>query len=75
MNAKAGRYVQAYALPKMDTDIIWQELIAHFSYMHKDFDHNYVIVYKQVIQGPKDWASLIATAKRQTVRLKLRSRR
>ncbi|KAL8857722.1 MAG: hypothetical protein Q9178_005757 [Gyalolechia marmorata] len=49
--------------------------VAHFSAIVDNFEKNYVVSYRQSVQGPKEWASLIAIATEQTVRLVLRSRR
>ena len=33
------------------------------------------VIYKQSIQGPKDWANLMVIARKQIVRLRIRPRR
>ncbi|KAL8911774.1 MAG: hypothetical protein Q9171_003107 [Xanthocarpia ochracea] len=56
-------------------DLLHEAFVAHFSAIADDFEKDYVVTYRQSVQGPKKWASLIALARERTVMLKLRPRR
>ena len=43
--------------------------------MGQNLDKPIDVIYNQSIQGPKDWAKLMATARKQLVRLRIRPRR
>ncbi|KAI4264288.1 MAG: hypothetical protein L6R42_000594 [Xanthoria sp. 1 TBL-2021] len=52
-----------------------QDFVAHFSTLTNDFEADYYVTHRKVIQRPDNWQSLVALAKKQTVlRLVLRSR-
>ncbi|KAL9016864.1 MAG: hypothetical protein Q9185_005814 [Variospora sp. 1 TL-2023] len=52
----------------------WLDFIAYFSTLTRDFESDFSISHRGVIQRPEAWEKLIALAAKQTVRLVLRSR-
>ncbi|KAL8806212.1 MAG: hypothetical protein Q9182_001487 [Xanthomendoza sp. 2 TL-2023] len=62
-------------LAPTEINVLYKGFLAHFFYgLDEDFSDNYVVTYGRAAQGPKEWPNLIALAKRETVRLRVRSR-
>ncbi|KAL8834003.1 MAG: hypothetical protein Q9170_003977 [Blastenia crenularia] len=62
---------QCYHVPQ-----VWflYDFIAHFLDLTRDFEKEYHVLHRGVVQKPNNWQTLVALAKRQTLRLVLRSR-
>ncbi|KAL8662824.1 MAG: hypothetical protein Q9168_008199, partial [Polycauliona sp. 1 TL-2023] len=52
----------------------WTEFIAHLTSQDARFAKNYVVIYNQSVQGPENWANLIAIARNKIVQLKIGTR-
>ncbi|KAL8689744.1 MAG: hypothetical protein Q9224_004573, partial [Gallowayella concinna] len=61
-------------LASAKVNVICKGFLAHFYNQDEKFDEDYVVTYRQTVQGPKEWPDLIALAKKETLRLRVRSR-
>ncbi|KAI4142571.1 MAG: hypothetical protein LQ341_003172, partial [Variospora aurantia] len=52
----------------------WLDFIAYFSTLTRDFESDFSVSHRGVVQRPEAWEKIIALAAKQTVRLVLRSR-